>query len=61
MSDIEIIADVTVSPYSIVNGSDWNRDYIMNFILGIDEEFADLDFTIALRDKLNEIIEEEQK
>lgn len=61
MNSIDVNVEVTVTPYDIVSGSAWDHDYIMNFILGIDEELADLEFTIALRDKLNQFIEEEQK
>jgi len=61
VSEIEIIASVTVSPYTLVEGCDWSHDRLIELVLGIGEEFASLEFTIELRDKLNEIIEEERK
>ena len=61
MNEIGIIASVAVSPYTVVEGCDWNHDRLIEFVLGIDEEVSGLEFTVALRDRLNEIIKEEQK
>jgi hypothetical protein len=50
-----------VSGYDIAYSLDFNADQVVEFVVEIDEAFTGPNFTIALRDRLNEIIEEEQK
>lgn len=61
MSDVDINASVTVSAYDIIEGLNWNMSRLLDFVMAIDEEAADTEFTIELRDKLTKVIEEEQK
>lgn len=60
MSKIEVTAEVAIDAYDVTHCG-LTRDEIMNFILDVDEELADLEFTIELRDRLTKAIEEEQK
>lgn len=54
-----ILANVTVSPWDIVDALEWDYERIVEFIVEMDESMSDLGFTIELRDKLNEIISKE--
>lgn len=56
----EILAKVDVTPWDVVNSLNWNYNEILEFVLKVDETVADLDFTKALRDELNEIISREE-
>lgn len=60
MSQIEVTTEVAIDAYDVTHCG-LNRIEIMDFILAIDEELADLEFTIKLRDKLTKAIEEELK
>lgn len=59
MSEIEVFVKATVTAYDIVEAFDWRHSEVMDFMLSMDEEVGDLQFTIELRDKLTKAIEEE--
>lgn len=61
MSKIEVTAEVSIDAYDVVEGLNWNMNRLLDFVMEIDGEADNLEFTTELRDRLNKAIEEEQK
>ena len=62
MSTVTIITDVQLNELvDTITHDVRDHDEICNFILELDRKVADYDFTVSLRDKLNEVIAEEDR
>ncbi len=55
---VSIAADVRLDDLAC-QLSHCDRDQVLEMILAIDDQIADFDFTVELRDKLNEAIKKE--
>jgi len=60
MEEVDIFVSATVSAYDVVEAFNWDSSRILKFILSMEEEVGDLEFTVELRDKLSKAIEEER-
>lgn len=57
---IEITSSVRLTGWDVVNALGWSTEGILDFILEVDAEVGAWDFTVALRDKLTELINENE-
>lgn len=59
--EIELIMYIRLDALSDELHDSLRRDEALQLILNLDARYADLNFTIELRDKLNEVIESEEE